>query len=71
MTLLKEYLKQTHELRANTRQLFISYIKPYKAVSTSTISRWIKVVLQRAGIDIKHVCERVALVNATCINMTS
>lgn len=54
MTVLKEYLKQTHELRANTRQLFISYIKPYKAVSTSTISRWIKVVLHRAGIDIKQ-----------------
>ena len=54
MTVLKEYLKQTHELRANTRQLFISYIKPYKAVSTSTISRWIKVILHRAGIDIKQ-----------------
>jgi len=37
MTVLKECLKQTHDLRANTRQLFISYIKPYKAVSTSTI----------------------------------
>ena len=54
MTVLKEYLKQTHELRANTRQLFISYIKPYKAVSNSTISRWIKEILHRAGIDIKQ-----------------
>jgi hypothetical protein len=37
MTVLKEYLKQTHELRANTRQLFISYIKSYKAVYHCTL----------------------------------
>ena len=31
--------------------MFISYVKPFKAVSRDTISRWTKTVLDRSGID--------------------
>lgn len=51
VTVLNEYLSRTHDVRQNKTQLFISYIKPYKTVSKSTISRWIKTVLKDAGID--------------------
>ena len=37
---LKEYLKRTQYLRGDEEKLFISYQKPYKAVSRDTISRW-------------------------------
>ena len=36
-----------------TEQLIISYKKPNKAVTISTISRWCKVILRKAGIDIE------------------
>ena len=50
---LKEYLRRTKPLREkNHTRLFISYVKPHSPVTTSTISRWIKVVMARAGIDI-------------------
>ena len=48
---LKEYLKRTKLLRQSTEKLFISYVKPHKAVSRDTISQWIKVVMLRAGIN--------------------
>ena len=35
-------------------QLFVSFRKPYKAISTSTIARWIKEILKRSGIDINE-----------------
>ena len=33
------------------KQLFISYCKPHKAVSSATITRWLKAVLNQANID--------------------
>lgn len=48
---LREYLQRTKELRGNEKQLLISYMKPYKAVSRETIRRWILTVLTRSGID--------------------
>ena len=48
---LKEYLTRTQDLRGDEDKLFISYQKPYKAVSRDTISRWAKQVLEAAGID--------------------
>ncbi|CAG2236570.1 unnamed protein product [Mytilus edulis] len=53
-TVLKEYIKRTELLRVHTNQLLISYIKPHKAVTCSTISRWIKVVFQKSGIDTRQ-----------------
>ena len=32
--------------------LFISYVKPFGAVSKDTISRWLKTVMYRSGIDV-------------------
>ena len=52
-TALKEYLHRTESYRSNENQdkLFISYRKPYKAVTKTTISRWVKSLLM-AGIDV-------------------
>lgn len=49
---LMEYLKRTKDLRQPSK-LFISYIAPFQAASRDTISRWIKVVMIRAGIDVE------------------
>lgn len=48
---LEEYIHRTNSLRGNEKRLFISYVKPYKAVTSSTISRWLKNVMSHAGID--------------------
>jgi integrase len=50
-TVLKEYLQRTRGLRQGHTQLLVSYIKPYKAVSKDTISRWVQTVLVLAGIN--------------------
>ena len=51
VTTINHYLEITKDLRI-TDQLIISYKKPHKAVTTSTISRWCKVILEKTGIDI-------------------
>ncbi|VDI37510.1 Hypothetical predicted protein [Mytilus galloprovincialis] len=48
---LKEYLKRTVDIRSEEDSLVLSYIKPHKKVSCSTISRRIKSIMCRAGID--------------------
>ena len=54
VTTLKFYLKATDSFRSiDNNQLFISYQKPYKPVSTDTISRWIRTVMEETGIDTK------------------
>lgn len=50
---LTEYINRTKTLRGNNNALFISYLKPHYAVTTSTISRWIRSVMFLAGIDIR------------------
>ena len=47
---LDYYLRATEKLR-NSSKLLVSYIKPYKAVTSSTIRRWIKTLLGQAGVD--------------------
>lgn len=49
---LQEYLSKTRNLRGGHTQLLLSYIKPYRPVTKDTISRWVKSVLQQAGIDV-------------------
>ena len=49
---LEEYIKRTKLLRGTESQLFISYQKPYQNVTKSTISRWVKSVLKKAGINV-------------------
>ena len=52
VTLLRLYLNRTHELRGSAGQLFISSQAPHRPVTRSTISRWIKDILRKAGIDL-------------------
>ena len=53
LTTLKAYMKRTETLRNLENKLFITFIKPNKAVSRDTISRWTKQVLKNSGIDTK------------------
>jgi hypothetical protein len=50
---LSEYLKRTEDIRNGCDKVFISYLKPHKHVTKSTIARWIKTFLGLAGVDIK------------------
>lgn len=47
---LKEYLKKSEVFRKSQR-LFISYVKPYKSITRDTLSRWAKIVMREAGIN--------------------
>ena len=49
---LQDYLVRTQILRGGENKLFISSVKPHGAVTKSTISRWIKSVLKKSGIDV-------------------
>ena len=48
---VKEYLSRTNSIRNGENALLISYVKPHKAVSRDTVSRWIKDVLKLSGIN--------------------
>ena len=49
---LKHYLNRTQTWRNDDESsLFLSFIKPHKPVTTSTISRWLKSVLENVGVD--------------------
>lgn len=50
-TTLQSYLKKTMNIRQNTKKLLLSYRKPHKEVSTQSISRWVKELLDLCGID--------------------
>ena len=45
-------IKSTKQLRKGQSQLLISHVEPFNPVSKDTISRWVKQVLESAGIDI-------------------
>jgi len=54
VTVLKEYLRRTKSSRQDDNDsLLLSYVKPYKSVTRDTISRWVKVILLRSGVDTK------------------
>lgn len=54
VTVLNEFLKRRAvKVQKKQSKLFCSYISPYGPVSKCSISRWIKEVLARAGIDTK------------------
>ena len=48
--LIKYYIRRTKSLRDNT-QLFISPHRPHHPVAKSTLSRWVKLTLAKAGIN--------------------
>lgn len=52
---LKAYEVMTSEYRPHgVNQLLISLRKPFKALSSPTIARWIRWVMREAGIDVSH-----------------
>ena len=51
---VKQYLTRTKPLRGEITNLFTSFVRPYRSVSKSTISRWVKnvplaTILRTAG----------------------
>lgn len=48
---LVSYIERTKNLRGDTKNLFISFIKPYKSVSSQTLSHWIVDTLSEAGLN--------------------
>ncbi|XP_066305376.1 uncharacterized protein [Branchiostoma lanceolatum] len=52
---LKEYLRRTSPFRGKEgggEKLFLSYRRPHRPVGSTTIARWIKTVLELAGVDV-------------------
>lgn len=50
--LIKEYIKKSHHLRTeNCDNLFITTVSPFHNAATSTISKWIRYVLQNCGLE--------------------
>ena len=48
---LEQYIEKTKDLRKD-QNLLISFVKPRKCITTSTISRWCVTVLKNAGAGI-------------------
>ena len=48
---LRAYEKRTQAFRKHTSEMFIATIKPHQPVSSSTITRWLKTMLSKAGIN--------------------
>lgn len=47
------YIVKTEKIRDKTLHPFIRHKKPYRVASIQTISRWIKTILKRSGVDTK------------------
>ena len=50
---LGDYLEITANIRNESSNLFLTYKRPHKPVTSQTISRWIKNVLAESGIDVR------------------
>jgi len=48
---LEEYLKRTESKRCKTDKLLLCYARPYGPASKDTVARWLKTVLEEAGIN--------------------
>ena len=51
ITYIRAYLARVEKIRNDTA-FFISTTKPHKAATQSTLSRWVKLVLQKSGINV-------------------
>jgi len=47
---LREYLNRTKNVR-QSKQLLVSFVRPHKAISTASVSRWLRWGMEKAGID--------------------
>ncbi|XP_068724072.1 uncharacterized protein [Montipora capricornis] len=52
VTFLEEYVRRTKPLRCSS-SLFISYQKPHDSVTTDTVGRWLRKVLENSGLDVR------------------
>ena len=52
VTVLKEYIQRTEKLRKSQKR-FVTYTKLYNQPAISTLSNWIKLVLQLAVVNAK------------------
>ena len=56
MECMKCYEDKTKQFRpkraGDPNPVFISYIKPHKAITSQRLANWIKVIMEEAGIDI-------------------
>lgn len=73
---LSRYKEVSREYRGQIKELFISTKKPFRAVSTQTISRWIKSFLHQCGIaenytahSTRHVSTSTALKKGVDVNI--
>ena len=48
---METYLRRTLNRRGKFKQVFLTFRKPYGPASLNTMSRWVKEVLQEAGVD--------------------
>ena len=48
---LEEYVNRTANIRQNEPQLLVSHKAPHKAISSQTLSRWLRTNLNRAGVS--------------------
>ena len=51
VTTLRTYENHTASHRGMESRLFLSFIRPFQAITSSTIARWLKSLLESAGID--------------------
>ena len=51
VTLILRYISVTKDLRGTETALLVSHKKPHHRVTVQTISRWLRVVLDAAGVD--------------------
>ena len=52
ITVLREYLKRSHDIRGETTQLFITLRKPHGPATRDTLRRWAKITLSKAGVNV-------------------
>ena len=52
VTILRDYISRTAPLRGEESRLLISFVKPHKRITTDTLSRWLKFIMQLSGVDI-------------------
>uniref|UniRef100_A0A1X7V6Q9 Tyr recombinase domain-containing protein n=1 Tax=Amphimedon queenslandica TaxID=400682 RepID=A0A1X7V6Q9_AMPQE len=51
METISVYIDKTNQVRGNKTRFFQSFIKPQEAATSSTIARWLRTVLDQAGIN--------------------
>ena len=52
VSVILKYIDTTKVLRGSSDKLFIGVKKPHKAIGSQTVSRWVKSMLEKSGIDI-------------------